>query len=628
MKAYLVWMGACSLVLVAAAPGGHAACDAGNGLPCAVTRSDFLVLRRAFQCALGDPCYDPRADYDSDGRVGIKDFTYFKILFSRGPDVTPPTIVITTPSANQTLTGVVTISVSATDDVGIRGVSTFFEEIDSYPIQDILPPYQTTLDTRTIPNGDHVIRANAYDISGNMKSHRIAVEIDNRSPPSAGSPPGVVRIDDLNGDGRYTGEDVKIGLAICVPGCTLRALRRTYDDVEVAIPAGMTNGVTIEGAGMGQTVFRSPVPWVRSVVTVSSPNPLVTFRDLTIDGRKAEQISAFISTQSQIGIRVANPAAADSGPGIIERVEIKNMLNEGISISGGSGWIVRHNKIHDNGCSNRFPCPSLRLVDLGAHLHDPTWQSVGFGIIFESSDNTAHDNEIWNINKIGIEAFDSVLLPYSELMSGFHIHHNHVHHVGSGIGSNGGRSGRIENNTVTHTSGYGVFCGGQAGDLVFNNNLIVDNNFAGLWVSCWGPNITVTNNRIGNNCQTIPGGSSGLHIDAGTQFGGGNGLTIQDNTVDEPFCRSASEISYRDDVQISGNVFRGGSALGTVILHDVTDVVMSDTYIDGEGRVPAGIFLLPNVNGLTVRSDVTTTGYTLSRFLVSNPASVTNVVIE
>lgn len=625
MKACSVWLGACSLALVAAAPAAHAAGEV------VVTLADFAALRRSFQCFSGDPCYEPKADFDSDGQVGVQDFLYFRALFSLGSsggDVTPPVVSITNPRANQTLSGTITISASATDAVGVRDVSIFFEGLEPYPFEDSHWPQQATLDTRTIPNGEHVIRANAHDFSGNLGSHRITVQIHNLPPPAAGSTPGVVILDDLNGDGRHTGEDVKIGLALCVPGCSLRALARTYEDVEVAIPAGITEPVVIEGAGMGQTVFRSPVPWSRPVFTVSYANPLVTFRDLTIDGRKAEQVSSFVSTHTQMGIRVANPVAADSGPGIIERVEIKNMLTAGISISGGSGWIVRHSKIHDNGCSTRFPCPSLRAIDLGAPLHDPTWQSVGYGIIVEASDTTAHDNEIWNINKIGIEAYDSVLVPYSELMSGFHFHHNYVHHVGSGIGSNGGRGGWIESNTVTFSGAYGVFCGGQAGDIVFDDNLISDSNLAGLWVSCWGPNIQVTYNRIGNNCWAIPGGSSGLLIDAGTQFGGGNGIRIRDNFVDERFCRSASDISYHDDVQISGNVFQGGSALGTVVLHDVTNIVMSNTYIDGENRVPAGIFLLPNVDGLTVRSDVRITGYTLKRFLVSDPASVTNAVVE
>ncbi len=626
MKACLAWMGACSLALVTVAPAARALCDVANGEDCVVGGADLAALWVAYQCALGDSCYEPRVDYDRDGLVGSNDRLYFKKLFRLGaPDVVPPWIMITRPGTDWILRGAITINVWVTDNVGVRGVEIFFEGIDPYPIPDSLAPYRTTLDTRTIPNGEHTIRANAYDVAGNLTSHRVTVRIDNPAPPPAGG--GVVTVDDLNGDGRLTGEDLKIGLARCVPGCTLRALARTYHDVEIVIPAEITNPMIIEGAGMGQTVFRSPVPWTRPVISVSYPNPLVTLRDLTVDGRKAAQISSRVPNQPQIGIRVSNPWAADSGPGVIERIEARNMLNAGIGISGGSNWIVRHSKIHDNGCSSQFPCPKLQTIDPGARLNDPTWQSVGFGIVTESRDNTVHDNEIWNINKIGIEACGSTALP-SDFRSGFHFHDNYVHHVGMGIGSNGGSGGLIEHNTVTHSSAHGVFCGGPTGDVVFDNNRIRDNAFFGLWVSCWGPNITITNNEIGDNCQTMPGGGSGLHVDAGTQFGGGNGITIQGNTVDEPFCRSASHIAFRDHVQISGNEFTGGTDLGTVFIQDATDVIMSDTHIQGENRVPASIFLLQNVDGLTVRSDVTMEGYTLDEFWVADPASVTNVVVE
>ena len=625
MKTGSIWAAAGSLALFAAAPPARAASEV------IVSPSDFSVLRRSFQCFSGDPCYQPSADYDSDGYVGIRDLIHFKALLSLGSpgsDVTLPVISITHPQANQVLAGTITITVSATDAVGVRDVAIFFEGMDAYPLETSLGPQRVTLDTRTIPNGDHVIRANAHDYSGNLGSHRIAVRVENLPPPAAGGTPGVVILDDLNGDGRHTGEDVKIGLALCAPGCTLRALARTYENVEVAIPADITDPLVIEGAGMGQTVFRSPIPWRRAVFTVSYANPLVTFRDLTIDGRKAEQGSSYHSARAQVGIQVANPGAQDSGPGVIERVEIRNMLNQGIGISGGSGWIVRHSKIHDNGCSTQFPCPNLRVIDLGALLHDPTWQSVGYGVVVEASDTTVHDNEIWNINKIGIEAYDSVFVPYWSLMSGFHFHHNYVHHVGGGIGSNGGKGGSIESNTVTFARGYGVFCGGKAGDLSFHDNFISDSGLAGLWVSCWGPNIAVTNNEIGNNCWRNPGGSSGLLVDAGTQFGGGDGLSIEDNLIVEPRCRSASEISYRAHVQMSGNDFQGGnSSLGTVVLHDASNIILSDTHIDGENRVPSGVFLLSNIDGLWVRY-MTMTGFTQTRFLVSDPASVTNVVVD
>ena len=437
----LACIAACLLAL--AAPAARA--DCGN---CSVPYADFVLLRHAYLCASGSSCYDPRVDYDSDGRVGVEDLAYFKQNVGR--DRTPPVLAIMSPVQYQILSGSRIITASATDDGGVAGVSIYFEGMDAYPSPISGSLYRLMLDTRTIPNGIQVIHANAVDGAGNRATHRVAVWIYNPMPPPAGGAPGLVIADDLNGDGRYTGQDLKIALARCVPGCTLRALARTYDDVELVIPAAMTDPVIIEGAGMGQTVFRSPVPWKRPVFTVSYPNPLVTFRDLTIDGRKGEQISAFLSNRlPHDAIRVANPWAADMGPGIIERVEVENMLNSGVSIGGGSHWIVRHSKIHDDGCSQQFPCPNLAIIDPGAPLNDPNWKSIGYGIVVQSSENTVHENEIWNINKIGIEAWGT----------GFHFHHNHVHHSGSGIVSNGASGGLIEDNVVTYSIARGYLYG-------------------------------------------------------------------------------------------------------------------------------------------------------------------------
>jgi hypothetical protein len=55
---------------------------------------------------------------------------------------------------------------------------------------------------------------------------------------------------------------------------------------------------------------------------------------------------------------------------------------------------------------------------------------------------------------------------------------------------------------------------------------------------------------------------------------------------------------------------------------------MSNSQIDGGNRVPADIFLLPNVDRLTVRRDVRMTGYTRQPVVVRDPGSVTNLVLE
>jgi hypothetical protein len=131
-----------------------------------------------------------------------------------------------------------------------------------------------------------------------------------------------------------------------------------------------------------------------------------------------------------------------------------------------------------------------------------------------------------------------------------------------------------------------------------------------------------------NNCRTGDGGGAGLHVDSGTQFEGGQGLIVRGNTVDEPYCRHAAYVTHRDHVRISGNVFRKGSSLGTLYLSNASDVTVEDGLIDGEGRVSAGIFLRGDVSGLTVRGDLVVTGYTQEKVIVSDPTTVTNVVVE
>jgi len=84
-------------------------------------------------------------------------------------DATPPVVSITTPTAGQQLSGIVTINVSAEDDQGIDYVE-FFIDGESKHV-DILSSYTFNWDTETVDDDQyHFIGANAYDIDGNSSS--------------------------------------------------------------------------------------------------------------------------------------------------------------------------------------------------------------------------------------------------------------------------------------------------------------------------------------------------------------------------------------------------------------------------------------------------------------------------
>jgi hypothetical protein len=81
-------------------------------------------------------------------------------------DTTPPTVSLTAPANNATLTNTVTFSANASDNIGVFGVQFL---LDGNPLgdEDLTAPYSISVDTRTIPNGTHTISARARDAAGN-----------------------------------------------------------------------------------------------------------------------------------------------------------------------------------------------------------------------------------------------------------------------------------------------------------------------------------------------------------------------------------------------------------------------------------------------------------------------------
>lgn len=85
-------------------------------------------------------------------------------------DTQPPTVAITAPTNfAAALTGVLTFSATASDDVGVVGVEF---QIDGVAIggTDTTPPFEVGLDTTQHASGQHVLRARARDAAGNTSA--------------------------------------------------------------------------------------------------------------------------------------------------------------------------------------------------------------------------------------------------------------------------------------------------------------------------------------------------------------------------------------------------------------------------------------------------------------------------
>lgn len=84
-------------------------------------------------------------------------------------DTTPPTISITTPAAGATVSGLVNLVASASDDKGVVGVQF---KVDGVNLGSELTtaPYSGTWNTQGVSSGNHILTAVARDAAGNSKT--------------------------------------------------------------------------------------------------------------------------------------------------------------------------------------------------------------------------------------------------------------------------------------------------------------------------------------------------------------------------------------------------------------------------------------------------------------------------
>jgi len=104
-------------------------------------------------------------------------------------DTTPPTISMTAPAQGAMLAGSVTVSATATDDVGVAGVQFL---LDGAPLgtERTAAPYSMSWNTATASNGAHTLSATARDAAGNTAQPIAPVNVTVSNTTQTG--PGLV----------------------------------------------------------------------------------------------------------------------------------------------------------------------------------------------------------------------------------------------------------------------------------------------------------------------------------------------------------------------------------------------------------------------------------------------------
>src|SRR5207247_952606 len=104
-------------------------------------------------------------------------------------DTTPPTVSITSPTGGSTVSGTITVSANASDNVGVAGVQ-FQLDGANLGAEDTDSTCSNSWNTATASNGAHTLTAIARDAAGNRTtSSAVTVTVSNSTadttPPTA-----------------------------------------------------------------------------------------------------------------------------------------------------------------------------------------------------------------------------------------------------------------------------------------------------------------------------------------------------------------------------------------------------------------------------------------------------------
>jgi hypothetical protein len=118
------------------------------------------------------------------------------VISTTTPDASAPLVSITAPTTGATVSGTVTISVNASDNVGVSGVSMVHSGTNHSDIligtEDTIAPYSFEWNTAGVANGVHMLQAKARDAAGNIgTSTMISVTVNNTASSTDTTAPTV-----------------------------------------------------------------------------------------------------------------------------------------------------------------------------------------------------------------------------------------------------------------------------------------------------------------------------------------------------------------------------------------------------------------------------------------------------
>jgi chitodextrinase len=297
------------------------------------------------------------AAYDAAGNVSNWSAAV-TVTTSAGSSSVPPTVSLTAPAAGTSISGVATISATASSSVGIASVQ-FQLDGANLGSPDTVAPYSYSWNTQTVTNGSHMLTVVATDTSGNTAtSAAVGIVVSNGTTTgtSAASVNGLGASTytclDQDGDGYGVG-----------PGCTGPDADDTDATVHTAAQALAKYGSL--SAFLTHLGYTPQHIWYLAPTTAApAGNDATGVRDdVTHPYLTYAAINAKVAAGDMIMLRNAwngritppngaqgNPVVMMSYPGEQAVLDAKDAQNETILVLGISWWIVDGIKFQNGAC--------------------------------------------------------------------------------------------------------------------------------------------------------------------------------------------------------------------------------------------------------------------------------------
>ena len=228
----------------------------------------------------------------------------------------PTSVVIASPADGATIAGTVNISASAQDDVAVAGVRFQIDGVNTGPEVNTAP-FTTSVDTTTLPNGNHALTAIARDTSNNTAtSAPVSVTVNNATPPTGSVPTLIQHVTtSSNYDPSELGNNFKIHLAdaALANNCVIVGIRYPDAAGRTVTIADDRGNAWLSGPTVSNNGIRSRIFYVTGVAA-GTRDITVTF-NAKLSGFQAE-ISEFYNVAVNFALDGSSGSATSPNPAI------------------------------------------------------------------------------------------------------------------------------------------------------------------------------------------------------------------------------------------------------------------------------------------------------------------------